>query len=132
MDQIYKVDPTNSIEITLGNRKFSASENDLNSLKDFINEERKYVLTFIFNALTEEGENPFVTIECKATFAFENINTFEEIPSYFYRNSIAIIFPYIRAYISTVTLQANIPPVVLPTMNLASLEKPLKENTLQK
>lgn len=51
------------------------------------------------------------------------------MPSYFYRNSIAIVFPYIRAFISTVTLQANIPPIILPTMNLTSLEIPLKQNT---
>ena len=66
------------------------------------------------------------------TFDFENVNKIEDIPSFFYRNSIAILFPYVRAYISLVTNQANIPALVLPTMNLVSLEKPLKENTTQK
>lgn len=66
------------------------------------------------------------------TSDFENVSSFDEIPTYFYRNAIAIIFPYVRAFISTVTLQSNIPPVILPTMNLSSLESPLKENTIKK
>lgn len=48
----------------------------------------------------------------------------------FYANSIAIVFPYIRAFISTVTLQANlVSPILLPTMNLTSLGERLMNNT---
>lgn len=97
----------------------------------FLTEEASYKLTFIFLAYNNDKEKPFVKISCTATFKFEEVITTDDIPSYFYRNSIAILFPYIRAFVSTVTLQANIPPVVLPTMNLSSLETPLKENTTQ-
>lgn len=41
----------------------------------------------------------------------------------------AILFPYIRAFVSTVTLQANVMPILLPTVNLSSLESRLRENT---
>lgn len=41
---------------------------------------------------------------------FESARTLEDIPDYFYANSIAILFPYVRAFVSTVSLQANIPP----------------------
>lgn len=119
------------VDINLENRK----SNDLGISFEpsglFLSDSSSYELKFIFKADTEGGEIPFVTIECVATFKFENVNDIEEIPTYFYRNSIAIIFPYMRAFISTVTLQANIPPVILPTMNLSSLEKPLRENTTQ-
>lgn len=98
----------------------------------FNSEKSEYELKFIFNAISGESNSPFVNIECIANFKFENVSNFHEIPSYFYRNSIAIIFPYVRAFISTVTLQANIPPVILPTMNLSALENPLKENTVKK
>lgn len=97
----------------------------------FITKESTFELKFNFVAHSGEIENPFVEIECIALFKFEDKIQFEDIPTYFYRNSIAIIFPYVRAYISTVTLQANIPPIVLPTMNLSALEAPLKENTVQ-
>lgn len=94
-------------------------------------ENSTYQLTFDFSALTsnENGVLPFVNIRCNGIFKFENVTSVDEIPSFFYRNSIAILFPYLRAYVSIITNQANTPPVVLPTMNLASLEKPLKENT---
>jgi preprotein translocase subunit SecB len=90
-----------------------------------------YELNFTFVADNDNSESPFVKIECIALYKFEEKIDFENIPTYFYRNSIAIIFPYIRAFISTVTLQANIPPIVLPTMNLSALETPLKESTVQ-
>lgn len=88
-----------------------------------------YELKIIFSAYDKDSQAQMVEIECNATFKFADRIEFNEIPSYFYGNSIAIIFPYIRAFISTVTLQANYQPLVLPTMNLSSLADPLRENT---
>lgn len=90
-----------------------------------------YELTFVFTSTEKGSEKPFIQIECKAVFEFAENISFEEIPSYFYANSIAILFPYIRAFISTITLQANYSPFVLPTMNLSSLEEPLRKNTIE-
>ncbi|MBI9069689.1 MAG: protein-export chaperone SecB [Salinivirgaceae bacterium] len=90
-----------------------------------------YELNFTFLAHNSNPEAPFVKIVCLAIFQFEEKIAFTDIPSYFYRNSIAILFPYVRAFISTVTLQANINPIILPTMNLSSLEAPLRDNTIQ-
>ncbi|WP_417198101.1 protein-export chaperone SecB [Bizionia sp.] len=100
----------------------------------FDSENSTYLLTFDFSALTSQEKDikPFVNIRCNGIFKFENVVSIDGIPSYFYRNSIAILFPYLRAYVSIITNQANTPPIVLPTMNLASLEKPLKENTIIK
>ena len=97
----------------------------------FNSDNSTFELSIVFDAFNDNPDNSFVSIECISIFKFEDKINFEEIPTYFYRNSIAIIFPYIRAFISTVTLQANIPPIILPTMNLSSLEKPLRENTIQ-
>lgn len=91
-----------------------------------------YKLTFVFTAKNKNALKPFVEIECNSIFRFANNISFEEIPSYFYANSIAIIFPYVRAFISTITLQSNYSPIVLPTMNLSSLEEPLKTHTVDK
>lgn len=97
----------------------------------FYSEDSTYKLTFDFLAFTDDkkGAQPFVNIRCNGFFKFENVSSLEEIPSYFYRNSIAILFPYLRAFVSILTNQANTPPIVLPTMNLISLEQPLRENT---
>lgn len=89
-----------------------------------------YEMKIIFSAAEKDQKN-MVEIECNAIFRFANRIEFCEIPSYFYGNGIAIVFPYIRAFISTVTLQANFQPLVLPTMNLSSLAEPLRKNTTE-
>lgn len=89
-----------------------------------------YELTFEFEAKSgKTAENPFVAITCVGLFEFDDAESLDDIPKFFYRNSIAILFPYLRAYISLVTNQANIPPFILPTLNLSALEQPLKENS---
>lgn len=88
-----------------------------------------FELIFIFTAIDETGHK-IVEVKCVSIFNFEDKITFEEIPEYFYSNSIAILFPYVRAFVSTVTLQANVSPIVLPTMNLTSLQGKLKDHTL--
>ena len=98
----------------------------------FINDSKKFELIFVVQVKNDNAPNPFISIRCKGLFKFENISSFEEIPDFFYRNSIAILFPYVRAYLSLVTTQANIPGIILPTMNLSNLEGELRENTIQK
>ncbi|PQA89834.1 Preprotein translocase subunit SecB [Chryseobacterium piscicola] len=95
----------------------------------FNKEEMVYTLNFCFSAKCDEIEDNFVTINCIGRFKFTDINTIENIPPYFYRNSIAILFPFLRGFLSMVTIQANVPPILLPAMNLTALEKPLSENT---
>lgn len=94
-------------------------------------EESSYTLSLIFTAKDREDENAadFIHIECEAVFTFSEKISYGEIPPFFYANSIAILFPYIRSFISTLTLQANVNPLVLPPMNLTSLADPLKANT---
>lgn len=80
----------------------------------------------------DENDNQFVRVRCKGVFRFEEVSSFEDIPEFFYRNSIAILFPYVRAYISLVTTQANVKGIILPTLNLSGLEKELREYTITK
>lgn len=99
---------------------------------EFIESESVYKLKFTFNAKTENTDKSVVKVLCKASFKFQNITKLEDIPDYFYPNSIAIVFPYVRALVSTLTLQANVRPILLPTMNLSSLKDDLKANTIVK
>ncbi len=92
-----------------------------------------YELTFIINVFNkEQKENPFVIVQCRGIFKFDNVSDISEIPDFFYKNSIAILFPYVRAYVSLVTTQANVPGIILPTLNLSNLEGELRKNTTQK
>ncbi len=70
-----------------------------------------------------------IKIIVEATFNFPESPGFADLSPYFYQNSIAIIFPYIRAFATALTAMANVNPIILPTMNLSSLEEPLKQNT---
>lgn len=97
----------------------------------FNKSESLFSLTFKFYAFkkTDSPEKKFVNCKMTASFQFsEDVIDIEDIPTYFYANSIAIVFPYLRAFISSLTIQANLKPMILPTMNLTSLSSPLKEN----
>lgn len=104
---------------------------DLGGVFSLSDEKRisNYKLTFEIAGKCKDSEVPFITVECIADFSFEGVTSIETVPDYFYQNSIAILFPYIRAYVSLVTNQANIKPIILPTLNLTKLSAPLKENT---
>ena len=83
----------------------------------------KKIFELIFSiSLQQENTEPFVRI---------NVETINDIPDFFYKNSIAILFPYVRAYISLVTTQANVPGIILPTYNLSGLEEELRNNTTE-
>lgn len=47
----------------------------------------------------------------------EKINTFAEV------NGVAILFPYIRSIVSTYTANANVPPLILPPINVINYLK---------
>jgi preprotein translocase subunit SecB len=99
----------------------------------YIKNDSTYELVFSVNGYNEGNEdNPYIQIQCVSLFKFENVNSIEEIPDYFYRNSIAILFPFVRAYVNIITTQASIPGVMLPLLNLTSLESILKESTVEK
>lgn len=95
-------------------------------------EDSSFELTFAFTAKQKSCDEKVVSVVCKGVFAFAQPTKFDEIPSFFFANAIAILFPYVRAFVSTLTLQANVVPIVLPTMNLTSLQSELKSNTTVK
>lgn len=45
----------------------------------------------------------------------------QEIMEMLEKNAIAIMFPYIRSYISLITTQPGMDPIVLPVMNIAAM-----------
>lgn len=94
-----------------------------------------YEMTLRFKAFDQElqSNNDFINIELVALFEFDDIQKEEDIPEHFYVNSIAIVYPYIRAFVTSIVFQANLErKVILPTMNLSSLGKVLKDKTLLK
>lgn len=100
---------------------------------EYYAKEGLYMLHFVFTANHGEEERSLIKIVCNAVFEFKQPLDITEIPDYFFPNSLAIVFPYVRAFVSTVTLQANLSaPILIPTLNLTSLQSVLKANTLAK
>lgn len=99
---------------------------------EFNSKKYTYKLEFDVKVECKETGKEVISVSCVASFSFYGQITISEIPEYFYPNSLAIMFPYIRAFISTISLQANVGPVVLPTVNLMGLTEELKERTLVK
>lgn len=62
----------------------------------------------------------------KGVFKLKEWKSLDEIEGYFYPNSIGIMFPYLRSYISNATVNSN-DVVILPLLNLSSLVPELKE-----
>lgn len=96
----------------------------------FYPEDGTFKLTFSFSAKVEGNDDDVIFVNCTALYQFKEVKLFTDIPDYFYANSIAILFPYVRAFISTVTLQANIKPILLPTYNVSPLKDELIKNTV--
>lgn len=91
-----------------------------------------FKMTLSFIAFAESTEMPVINVDCEAFFKFGEKLPFAALPDYFFTNSTAILYPYIRAFVSTLSLQANYNAFVLPTLNVSLLGERLKANTVEK
>lgn len=78
--------------------------------------------------VSDENEMLKIEIDSVGYFSFENL-TRDDLPNFLYINAPAILFPYLRAYISSLTTLSGIRPIVLPTLNLTALKEDLESNT---
>jgi preprotein translocase subunit SecB len=85
----------------------------------------------ILNYKAKQDEDDFINAKMISFFEIPDANSLDEIPDFFYRNSIAIAYPYLRAFITNLTIQAGQKPIIMPLLNLSELEKPFRENTIQ-
>lgn len=112
---LYNCDP--SFEIPQGevSYKFNFSKS-LAILSD--TEVRENVCANVFYCTTDNIEEaPFrITVEIAGRFRCDNEWKPELEP-----NVLAIMFPYLRSIISTITCNSGREPIILPTINIASL-----------
>jgi preprotein translocase subunit SecB len=48
------------------------------------------------------------------------------------RNTLSILFPYLRSAISDISVKANIPPIILPTINILGMLNHVEEDMKRK
>ena len=66
--------------------------------------------------IADEEKYFFVEATAQATFFMEGSKG-----DRLAQNMLAIMFPYLRSYVSLLTTQQEIPPIVLPTMNIVAM-----------
>lgn len=77
--------------------------------------EREYKITLELNVADPEEK---LTVFVKGMAIFE---TKQENQMLIERNTLAIMFPYFRSYVSTLTTQPGMTPIVLPAMNIMTM-----------
>ena len=104
------------------NEKFEANKSvevKLNIIPDLKVENNNMIVNLVTNIFekSEENDYPFeMKIDISGHFIAEH-------PEKFYHNALAILYPYVRAIVSTYTASANISPLILPPINIiATLE----------
>ncbi|MFC4723034.1 hypothetical protein ACFO5O_11930 [Geojedonia litorea] len=103
---------------------------DFNPTGKFNSKSGVFFLTLEFKGFEKGKENnPIIQIKSISEFKFSKPLNSEEIPIYFFSNSIAIVFPYLRAFISNLTLQSNTGVMMLGLMNFTGMGDDLKRNT---
>ena len=78
--------------------------------------------------ISEENNKFSIKIKSLAQFDFDEIPEDEASFSFFTINAPAIVFPYIRAYISNLTTLSGLSTITLPTLNLIDMSELLKKN----
>ena len=90
--------------------------------------ENLFILNLSIKIKNNEN-NLNIEVDTIANFLFERVENVEDTSGFFYNNYSAILFPYIRAYISTLTNLSGNRSITLPTMNLTNLADELRANT---
>lgn len=83
-----------------------------------------------------DEKNKFLDIKINFAGIFELIN-FDKLDkktrhNLINKNTIAILFPYVRSYITTITSQSGMKPVILPPINVSALIDLQNSNTRKK
>lgn len=71
---------------------------------------------FLATTVSDESEMVYVNVKGRAIFSTHQVNM-----DILEKNTIAIMFPYIRSYISIMTTQPGMNPIVLPAMNIIAM-----------
>ena len=84
---------------------------------------------FLTTEVKDEEEKFIASVKTLSIFTFSPESDIDAYKSTFFtKNAPALVFPYIRAYLSTLTAQSGLINISLPTLNLTPLAKDLKNN----
>lgn len=70
--------------------------------------------------VSDEKKQVDITVKANGIFEYDKDIDEKAKKNFFTLNAPAILFPYVRAYVSSLTALSGMPPITLPTINLAS------------
>lgn len=95
-------------------------------------EESKAVveLAAIVNNNYQQNNKPlYLNVVIIGIYSFQSSLEDDKLKTLLETNAVAILFPYLRAIISQITVNCGIPPILLPTLNIVEfLKKKSKKN----
>lgn len=88
------------------------------------------VVSLSVNLISENQteENAFISLFVRSTFQMQNVSSLNEIPHFFYANAVAIVFPYVRAFVTNITTQAGFAAIIIPILKLTQIGDELSHN----
>ncbi len=112
------------------NNNISSKKISLSFAPNGIIDSKKNIFQLYLGVKIEDENQAFnIDIEAVAEYSFGNTENLDNLNDLFFVNAPALLFPYIRAYISTLTNLSGFEPITLPTLNLSKLGDDLKNNT---
>ena len=107
-------------------------DNELNvaiDLKGTINKIRSTFDLVLDVTINNKTNTILIDICALGNFSFPKEKEINDLSNYFYMNAPALLFPYIRAYIATLTNLSGIDAINLETLNLTQYGKILEQQT---
>lgn len=96
--------------------------------KGIISEQDKsFEVQLLIQLNSEDGLK--VSVKMIGYFEFKDVINSDNLSNYFYVNAPAILFPYLRSYISALTALSGCRTIIIPPMNIMNLGKELERNT---
>lgn len=89
------------------------------------NKSNIFILNFNIHVF-DESKNVNIEVEFVGEFSF--VKKDENFENFLYINAPALIFPYVRSYLTALTALSGVQPITLPTMNLIGLKDQLSKN----
>jgi preprotein translocase subunit SecB len=113
----YRISQIN-FRIEDGYGKAQENINQKINIENYFNQDNKKFVEVVLNITVKSDTNNFdFFLKIKGGFlASDDIND-EDFQKLAQNNGPAILFPFARSIITSYTAQANIPPIILPTIN---------------
>lgn len=98
--------------------------------KAVINKKTNLFILFLNVFISDSNKKLEIRIDVEGCFKFKDRED-ERIEEFLYLNAPAILFPYIRSYVNTISILSGHQAIILPTLNLSGLREKLKDNTTE-